>query len=73
MDIYDGVNDMWHFFVSILYRCLDMYAPSHTVPIKHSHRPTPWISPDLLLNTDQRLKDERNLLDWMLIFLTINI
>ena len=41
MDIYDDVNDMWHFFVLILYHCLDMYAPSHTVPIKHSHHPTP--------------------------------
>ena len=35
MDIYDDVNDMWHFFVSILYRCLDMYAPSHTLIVPH--------------------------------------
>ena len=59
MDIYDDVNDMWHFFVSILYRCLDMYAPSHTVPIKHSHRPTPWITSDLLTAIKHKSKAKR--------------
>ena len=59
MDIYDDVNDMWHFFISILYRCLDMYAPSHTVPIKHSRRPTPWITPDLLTAIKHKSKAKR--------------
>ena len=59
MDIYDDVNDMWHFFVSILYRCLDMYAPSHTIPIKHSRRPTPWITSDLLTAIKHKPKAKR--------------
>ena len=60
MDIYDDdVNDMWHFFVSILYHCLDMYTPSHTVPIKHSHHPTSWISPDLLTAIKHKLRAKR--------------
>ena len=59
MDNHDDVDDMWHFFVSILYHCLDMYAPSHTVPIKHSHRPTPWISPDLLTAIKHKLRAKR--------------
>ena len=59
MDIYDDVNDMWHFFVTILHRCLDMYTPSHTVPIKHSHRPTSWKSSDLLNAIKHKLKAKR--------------
>ena len=47
MDIYDDVNDMWHFFVTILHYFLDMYTPSHTVPNKHSHRPTLLMLSDL--------------------------
>ena len=34
MDVYNDINDMWGFFVSILFQCLDSYAPLHTVPIK---------------------------------------
>ena len=44
MDIYDDVNEMWEFFSTILQRCLDQYAPCHTVVSKHSHHgPTPWL------------------------------
>ena len=48
MDVYDDINDMWGFFVSILFQCLDSYAPLHTVPIKNSRRATPWMTPDVL-------------------------
>ena len=44
MDVYDDIDDTWGFFVSILYHCLDTYAPSHTVPVKYSCRPTPWMT-----------------------------
>ena len=47
MDIYDDVNEMWEFFSTILQCCLDQYAPCHTVVSKHSHHPTPWLTPAL--------------------------
>jgi len=56
MDIYDDINDMWDFFISILFQCLDTYAPSHTVPIKSSRRATPWMTPDLLRMVKQKSK-----------------
>ena len=59
MDIYDDFNDVRHFFATILHRYLDMYAPSHTVPIKHSHRPTPWTLSDLLNAIKHKLTAKR--------------
>ena len=56
MDIYDDINDMWDFLISILFQCLDTYAPSHTVPIKSSRHATPWITPDLLRMVKQKSK-----------------
>ena len=47
MDIYDDVNDMWHFFSSILQECMDTFAPLHPVVCKQSRRPTPWMTPVL--------------------------
>ena len=59
IDVYDDVDDMWDFFVSILYQCLDTYAPSCTVPVKYSRRPTPWMTSDLLVIIKQKLKAKK--------------
>ena len=48
MEIY-YVNEMREFLslFSILQRWHDLYVPSHTVVSKHSHHPTPWLTPAL--------------------------
>jgi len=46
MDIFDDIDDMWHFFKSCLFSVLDQYAPLKAV---RSKRPTPWMTPELLL------------------------
>ena len=48
MEIYDDVNDMWHFFCSILKSYLDFYAPLQLSSKKKSRGPTPWMTPSLL-------------------------
>ena len=48
MEIYDDVNDMWHFFCCILKSCLDFYAPLQLSSKKKSRGPTPWMTPSLL-------------------------
>ena len=59
MDIYDDVNEMWEFFITILLHCLDQYAPRHTVVCKHSHRPTPWLTPALSSAIKQKKQAKR--------------
>ena len=57
MDVYDDINDMVGFFVSILFQCLDSYAPLNTVPIKNSRHATPgWMTPDALRMIKQKAK-----------------
>jgi len=49
MEIYDDINDMWHFFCSILKSCLDFYAPLQLSSKRKSKHPTPWMTPSILL------------------------
>ena len=41
MDVFDDVDDMWHYFKSSLFSVLDHYAPLKSVKSKFSKRPTP--------------------------------
>ena len=54
MDIYDDVDDMWSFIVSVLHECLDTFAPLHSTVCKRSRRPTPWLTPSLLSAIKQK-------------------
>ena len=53
MNIYDGVDDMWLFITSVLYECLDMFAPLHLIVCKRPHHPTPWLIPPAIKRKKQ--------------------
>ena len=53
MEIYDDMNDMWTFFISILHECLNAYVPLHATVSKCSSCHTPWITPFLLSVTSK--------------------
>ena len=55
MEIYD---DMQHFFYSILQNCLDVYAPLR-LSSKKSRRPTPWMTPSLLIAIKDKKQAKR--------------
>lgn len=56
MEIYD---DMWVFFISILHKYLNTYAPLHTTASKRSNCHTPWITPFLLSAIKQKRQAKR--------------
>jgi len=58
MEIYDNINDMWHFFCSILQNCLHVYAPLR-LSSKKSRRPTPWMTPSLLIAIKDKKRAKR--------------
>jgi len=55
MEIYDDVQ---HFFCSILQNCLDVYAPLR-LSSKKSRRPTPWMTPSLLIAIKDKKQAKR--------------
>jgi len=59
MDVFDDIDDMYHFFKSCLFSVLDQYAPLKTVKSKFSKRPTPWMTPELLLSIKEKNKAKR--------------
>jgi len=59
IDIYDSVDDMWEFIKTILTECLSKFAPLHPVKCKGSHRHTPWLTPSLLSNIQNKCKAKR--------------
>jgi len=59
MEIYDDVNDIWKFLVSILYNFLDTYAPLHTVASKRFRCHTPWMTISLLSVIKRKKKAKR--------------
>ena len=59
MDIFDDIDDKWHFFKSCLYYVLNQYAPLKRVVSKFSKRPTPWLTDDLLLAIKVKQRAQR--------------
>jgi len=59
MDVFDDIDDTWYFFKSCLFSVLDQYAPLKTVKSKVSKRPTPWMTPELLLFIKEKNKAKR--------------
>ena len=59
MDIFDDINDKWHFFKSRLYYALNQYAPLKRVVSKCSKWPTPWLTDDLLLAIKEKQHTKR--------------
>lgn len=49
MEIYDDPDDMWGFFCQIVTSCLNTYIPLKKVSGKYSKRPTPWMTPEIVL------------------------
>ena len=59
MEMFDDVNDMWEFFCSILYQCLDCYVPLKKIHCKYSKRHTPWLTDELLSKIYAKNKAKR--------------
>ena len=60
MDVLDDVDDMWHYFMASLFSVLDEYAPLKSIKSKFSKRPTPWLTPELLMAIKEKNKAKRH-------------
>ena len=54
MDIFDDIDDKWHFLKSCLQYVLNQHAPLKQVVSKCSKQPTPWLTHSLLLASKEK-------------------